>query len=192
VRIRLDISNSADFAWDIDIKKSRARPPEALRGLLRSIAINAREMGRGVFAHRGRFGIHQADPNLRNVWLTKQQKDSVKYVIDRDHPIVARAIQNAGQDGTAIQDMLRLVEETVPVQRIWLDMTSDTPEIATASGNALRNTIEPVLVGLWGYLRHTVGLDPDQARRQLLGTEPFHAFPELVNELASRLESSDR
>ena len=53
-RIRLDISNASDFAWDIDIKKSRARPPEALKSRLRTVAVDARETARKTFKAHSR------------------------------------------------------------------------------------------------------------------------------------------
>jgi hypothetical protein len=186
-RIRLDISNAADFAWDIDIKKSRARPPEALKGRLRAVAIDARETARSVFAHRGRFGNQQADTNLRNVWLTRRSGDSIKYLIDRDHPVTARALELSDAGRPAVEDMLRMLEDAVPVQRIWLDMTGDTQEVASGP-TASRQELETVLAGLWGYLRNTVGLDYEQARLRLLSTEPFNAQPDLVNDVIARLE----
>jgi len=189
-RIRLDISNASDFAWDIDIKKSRARPPEALKSRLRAVAIDARETARGVFAHRGRFGNQQADTNLRNVWVTRRSADSIKYLVDREHPVTARALELSAGGRTAVEHMLRLVEETVPVQRIWLDMTSDAQEVASVP-IASRQELETVIAGLWSYLRNTVGLDREQARLRLLSTEPFNAQPDLVNELVVRLESEE-
>jgi len=186
-RIRLDISNASDFAWDIDIKKSRARPPEALKSRLRAVAIDARETARSIFAHRGRFGNQQADTNLRNVWVTRRSGESIKYLVDREHPVTARALEFSGDGRTAVEQMLRLLEETVPVQRIWLDMTSDAQEVASGP-TASKQEMEAVISGLWGYLRNTVGLDREQARLRLLSTEPFNAQPDLVNEMILRLE----
>ena len=87
-----------------------------------------------------------------------------------------------------IEDMLRVIEKTVPIQRIWLDVTSDASE--TGSSPPLsEEELAPVLAGLWGYLRHTVGLDATEARKRLLTTEPFNSLPELVATLITKLES---
>jgi hypothetical protein len=186
-RIRLDISNASDFAWNIDIKKSRARPPEPLKNRLRALAIDARETARSVFVHRGRFGNQQADVNLQNVWLAGRSGDSIKYLVDREHPVIARALQLSESGRSAVEDMLRVLEDTVPVQRIWLDMTSDAQDVASAPTTS-KEELEAVLVGLWGYLRNTVGLGREQARLRLLSTEPFNMQPDWVNEVVSRLE----
>lgn len=41
--------------------------------------------------------------------------------IEETHPSVAAVLANAGALGPLIKSMLRVIEETVPVQRIWLD-----------------------------------------------------------------------
>jgi len=190
-RIRLDISNASDFAWDIDIKKSRARPPDALKNRLRAVAADARETARSVFVHRGRYGTRQADPTLRNVWTNASGPGLTRYMIDREHPIVNRALATSEDARAVIEDMLRVIEKTVPVQRIWLDMNDDGSE--TGASPALSNAeIEPVLTGLWGYLRHTVGLEAVEARKRLLATEPFNSLPELVAAIITKLESGDQ
>jgi hypothetical protein len=52
-RLRLDIPNSADAAWKIDVRKSNAEPPEFLKGRLRDLAEYVRNQARRVFAFRG-------------------------------------------------------------------------------------------------------------------------------------------
>ena len=52
-RIRVDLPNTADFDWKIDIRKSTARPPVELRERLTKLAEDTRERARRVFAHRG-------------------------------------------------------------------------------------------------------------------------------------------
>src|SRR5262249_14738085 len=56
-RIQVDIPNSQDLEWQIDIKKSTARPPVWLRDRLKSLAERVRAQAREVFAHRGSYGV---------------------------------------------------------------------------------------------------------------------------------------
>ena len=48
-------------------------------------------------------------------------KSGIRYKVDQSHPSVAAVLANAGELQPLIQSMLRVIEETVPVQRIWLD-----------------------------------------------------------------------
>jgi hypothetical protein len=73
-----------------------------------------------------------------------------------------------------------VIEETVPVQRIWLD-TVEKGEVRNANF-ALSPTPEimEVLLGMYLHLTTRVGLAPEAARNQLLCTEPFQNFPEAI------------
>ena len=46
----------------------------------------------------------------------------MSYVINRTHPLVKEALEAAAIDSAKLQQILRLVEEYVPVQQIWVDM----------------------------------------------------------------------
>ncbi len=52
-RIQVDILNSGDRAWRIDVRKATARPPAALRESLTRIAVDVRRAARDVYVHRG-------------------------------------------------------------------------------------------------------------------------------------------
>ena len=46
----------------------------------------------------------------------------MSYVINRRHPLVRDALEANSIDSRELQQILRLVEEYVPVQQIWVDM----------------------------------------------------------------------
>jgi hypothetical protein len=52
-RIQLDFPNDLDFAWDINVRKSRAVPPDALREDLKRIARKTRGVATSIYRHRG-------------------------------------------------------------------------------------------------------------------------------------------
>lgn len=73
-RLRLEFTNSADHEWDIDVKKSIARPPRHLRRRIQDLAEIVRGNARRVFAHRGEYGSRAAVPDLATVWVTGTSK----------------------------------------------------------------------------------------------------------------------
>jgi hypothetical protein len=76
--------------------------------------------------------------------------------------------------------MLRIIEATVPVQRIWLD-TADAHEIPrTGFSGEPPAEVAGVLSIMYRNMVLRRGLSPVLARQQLLRTEPFHQFPDLV------------
>jgi hypothetical protein len=182
-RIRLDLPNSADAEWRIDIKKSAARPPATIRPRLRAIAEKVRAQARGVFAHRGNYGPNQAQPDLERVWKSKDGKGGVLYRVDRDHPSVQAVFEAAGANGNAVESLLRVIEETVPVQRIWLD-TVEKGEVQQPSlPKAPEDEVLIVMLPVYRHLMMKAGLTSDRAKAKLLLIEPFNSYPELIRNL---------
>jgi hypothetical protein len=182
-RIRLDLPNSVDEHWKIDIRKSGARPPVALRSRLTRLAEDTRRRARHVFAHRGesvrRLG---AEPVLQ-AWRPERFHGGMRYRVDVSHPAIKVVLDEAGALRPQIAAMLRVIEETVPVQRIWLDTaeSKDTPRTHFAeqpSGDVL-----DVLKVMYRSLVLRKGMIPGLAREELLRTEPFNNYPALVAQL---------
>jgi hypothetical protein len=81
-RIRVDIPNSVDHLWKIDVRKSSARPPEALRARLRDLADEVRRQARRVFLHRGgaRAVAGRSDPSPQRPWRSVEQAGRLGYL----------------------------------------------------------------------------------------------------------------
>ena len=54
-RIQIDLPNILDVDWQIDIKKSRARPPDHIRQDLKRIIKLTRERAVNIYRHRGKI-----------------------------------------------------------------------------------------------------------------------------------------
>ena len=182
-RLRLDIPNTADADWGIDIKKSVARAPSYIAFRLRDLAEHVRDKARQVFAHRGSYGPRVPTPDLQRAWRVLQRKDSIAYLVDRSHPLVKQVLDQAGPLKEAVVVMLRLLEETMPIQRVWIDAVEKGEIHQGAFEGSPSADIQAVLDVLYRHLVETVGLDRPAARSQLLKTEPFHNYPELIEAL---------
>ncbi len=62
---------------------------------------------------------------LVQLWQAQKTPSGVRYQISLQHPVISNVLSLAGELSPQIQAMLRLIEETVPVQQIWLD-TAET------------------------------------------------------------------
>jgi hypothetical protein len=182
-RVRIDLPNSADMDWKIDIRKSIARPPVTLREHLTRLAEDTRERARRVFAHRGTPPSRAGAEPVANVWRTERFNGGVRYRIDPEHPAVRAVLDQAGASQAEIRTMLRVLEETIPVQRIWLDTTEarETPRTGF-SGEPSSEILEVARV-LYRNLIEKKGMSPEMARRKLQLTEPFNLYPDVVSNL---------
>ena len=184
-RIRLDISNTADTDWRIDVKKSVARPPLTLRPWLTRMAQDTRERARRVFASRGSpINVNARNP-IEQVWRVERTTKGIRYRIDETHPFVSATLDGAASTHKElIRSMLRVIEETVPVQKIWLD-TAEHKEVPLT--NFTSSSDDDLLEVMKALLRSLVvhqGMHIDDAKARLSLTDPFHNFPHLIANLS--------
>jgi hypothetical protein len=182
-RIRLDLPNDMDDHWHIDVKKSTARPPVSIRERLTLLAENVRDRARSVFAHRGSYGPRSPSvAEFIRPWEIRERGGRRIYRVSREHPAVQAVIAALGGERPALDTLLRLLEETVPVQQIWLDMAEMPREPSPPYDGVDFSVIREDLRVLFGALVGA-GLAPGMAVARLRTLEPFNRFPELVEEL---------
>ncbi|CAL62000.2 Conserved hypothetical protein [Herminiimonas arsenicoxydans] len=182
-RIRLDIPNSADIDWKIDVRKSTARPPVQIRERLMLIAEDARERARRVFAHRGNYKKTADGTPIEHAWLSEKSRAGISYRINAKHPAIKGLLDDAGPLKSRIQVLLRILEETVPVQKIWLDTVEakDTPR--TNFSGQPNEHVNEVLLAMYEDMTTRRGMSCALAKLTLGTTEPFHNFPFLISAL---------
>lgn len=182
-RIQLDLPNTIDAAWKIDIKKSKAEPPIALRDWLTRNAESIRSEAKQVFVHRGNRHSARAQSTFCPVWFA-EAGGAPRYRINREHPAIAFLLQ---QGTKAVgEQALRLLETTVPIHRIWLDV-AEKPEVPaparqqlseTEVGAAARSLVERLMQG------HS--LTRAAAIQRIRNLEPFDQFPDLIEALSTQ------
>jgi hypothetical protein len=140
-RIRVDITNEMDSDWKIDVKKSLATPPQNVALALVRYASQVRADAREIFAHRGKYGKRKRDEKVGKVWIAKQTRGQNTYRLDREHPVIKSFIDRFGSRSKEAEAIFRLIEETVPVEQIWLD-SAESPEMRSSPfGAASENEV---------------------------------------------------
>jgi hypothetical protein len=179
-RIRLDIPNSADADWKIDIRKSTARPPVALRSWLIRLAEDTRTRARKAFAHRGHTPRAPNGAPVAQAWRSEHFPGGMRYRIDTEHPAVRAVLDDAGSLLPQLKAMLRVIEETVPVQRIWLDTAENRETPRTGFAGEPPAAVIEVMNVMYRNMVMLKSMSPAVARDRLLHSEPFQNYPELV------------
>jgi hypothetical protein len=179
-RIRLDIPNTADAEWKIDIRKSTARPPVSLRPWLTRLAEDTRERARRVFAYRGSPAPSPGGGTVEQAWRVEHSRTGARYKIDEKHPVIAAVLDGAGPLLPMVKAMLRVVEETVPVQRIWLDTVENKETPRTGFAGEPPEKIVAVLNTIYADMIGRRGISSANAKKMLAVTEPFQNYPGLV------------
>lgn len=149
-RIAIDLPIACDPAWRIDVIKSRARPPAALRSRLVRIGLECRDRARDVFAWRG--GQVRASSQTRQaspLWQEEHVSGRRRYRVDRDHPIIQALFEQGAEAARLARAAISLIERTVPVERIWLDVSEDV-EMPSGSADLGAGLIEDLVTAVRG------------------------------------------
>jgi hypothetical protein len=92
-------------------------------------------------------------------------------------------LSESGDMAERIRAMLRVIEETVPVQRIWLDTSEQRETPRTGFSGAPASDVNAVLSVLYRNMVVRKGLSCAEARNALKQMEPFSSYPDLVDAL---------
>lgn len=126
-RVQIDFPNSLDEAWTIDIKKSRARPPHAVRERLRQII--AKITNRSVTVHRGR-GQKLFQETQAPFWERYADHDGIRFAINDQHPIIVSLAERLSpEDADLMRTLLDSVAASLPVEMIYSDYSTRPREI---------------------------------------------------------------
>lgn len=182
-RIRLDINNDTDGEWHLDVKKSTARPPAVLRPRLTELAAKVRAEARRVFVHRGQYGPRPgAKVELERPWISQLRNGHRIYAINKNHPMVMGVLQRCGAVRSEVDSLLRFLEETVPIQQIWLDTAEQGQEQAPPYDGVDYTLLRADMRRLFDILLNA-GINHETARHRMRSLEPFNRYPDLIKEL---------
>ena len=122
-RIRVDIPNTLDNLWTLDIKKSSAIPPEEVRENLANVIDKIGEKSKVKFTRRGKIETDDSQIHLWN--RMKAREGGYYYEINRNHPLVEVLQTEIGNDNAALNSLLSQIERTLPLNQLYIDMNND-------------------------------------------------------------------
>jgi hypothetical protein len=122
-RVQVDIPNSLDDLWTLDIKKSTAIPPEEVRRNLSNIIKKITDGSKRIWTFRGKKEI---DDSKNHLWNRNKTRDGgIFYEINRDHLMVDEIIRKYPGIKCELKNLLCQIEGTIPLNQLYIDLTND-------------------------------------------------------------------
>lgn len=161
-RVQVDIPNTLDSLWALDIKKSAAYPPEGVRKRLEELIPHFVNASRRTVTYAGRKSITGVQCSL---WNRIEPRPGVfRYEVNVDHPaIVELSHKVLPEQQRVLQSALTLLGDALPHEAIYADMCSDR-----------RSDPLPELIELARNLKSVMGF----GAAQLLDMDPFVRYPQ--------------
>lgn len=186
-RVRVDVPNSLDHLWTLDVKKSAAFPPEAVRNNLKVTVERITEGSRRVYTFRGRRANND---DVVHLWDRSAVRGGVSYGVNREHPLVTALESILPEAGLGLfQKFLQAAERTFPYDALYADMASERRPIATEAEN--KHARED-LYDLASRMLDVIGRETEAAAKFVRGIgtiEPFSRYPDEMEYLKEKLES---
>lgn len=178
LRVRVDIPNTLDHVWRIDVKKSQASPPESVRRELKQIISRIEYAGKKVYRQRGSRSDKGRDVP---VWARRSKGGRVFYEINVEHPAVSSLLKDSPPDlAKRFKDCLALINSTLPYDLLYHDSADDDTELEQPTVDRGRLlAIGRVIVAALAE----AGTPEVDLPNRLLGIEPFSKMPEVVAEI---------
>jgi hypothetical protein len=179
-RIQIDLPNSLDSEWQIDIKKSVARPPIMYKDQLRAYAVKVREQAVEVYRHKGKNVKSIPGQKFVPLWIDHKRGDKWFYKINRKHPLIEEIVKRASTEpDKAIESLISFIEETIPTKSIYIKEAED-PEtqgkpFEGIDQEPIRKTMQQMFSNLISQ-----GKSVDHAKAIVLNIDPFNQFPHLL------------
>lgn len=167
-RIGIDIPNTMDAEWKIDVKKASAQPPPAVRKRLAKIIDRLAEGSRRTYKGRG---TGQASINRLPVWIRRQNKNRISYDIATDYPAIKALRESLSPtSGKRYDRVLRLVAASLPIELLHHDISAH-PKAVHASQLAVPD-LRRVVSTMCGVLVEQ-GLSCQEIKEWMRSAEPF-------------------
>lgn len=123
-RISIDIPNTLDTEWQIDVKKASAKIPDVIRKRIKNICFSSIDKAIKVYTHRGAYIKRKGEKkDIVYLWKARQKKGKRYYEINEDHPVYQLISEYLGDDAYIFNDYVRLIGESLPVSLIVSDFS---------------------------------------------------------------------
>jgi len=175
-RVQVDIPNTFDDLWALDIKKSAAYPPDAIRKRLKELIPHFADTSKKTVTYPGR---KQSSKGFVPLWMrVEPNHGAFRYELNMDHPVIqSLSSRLAEEDQRYFQMLLCLFGDTLPFESIYADMCGDRRMVGDEE--ALESLIEIAmnLIEITGF-----------SIEQVLCIDPIIRYPQYHEKLRMELK----
>jgi hypothetical protein len=144
-RVRIDIPNSMDADWKIDVKKSSAQLPPIVRDRLKKVIERILAGSKRTYSKRGQKLVdHERLP----MWHRLQADGQIRYRPNAEHPAFSDFADSLPPDlRRGFFNCISLVGASLPIETLFADMAGTAEQIVPdqVDEDALSQAVQAVL-----------------------------------------------
>lgn len=177
-RVRIELPNSMDAEWKIDVKKSSAQLPALVRERLKRVLERILDGSKRTYRRRGQKLV---DKNRMPMWHRVMVDDTIRYRPNAEHPAFVDFAESLPQDfRTGFFNCIALVGASLPLDTLHADIAGNAEQLAVDSVeyDALAQAVEATLSRLLER-----NFDLETITSMLKDIEPFRSSWEMTKRI---------
>lgn len=183
-RVRVDIPNSLDDLWTLDVKKSTATPPEEVKKNLAVIVGKISEGSRRTWTYRGK---KETSDQIVHVWNRMVARDGgVYYEVNPNHPMIGALTDEHPEIKPQLDNIIKQISYSLPLNSLYIDLTND---------EKIKNDSDDSIGDVVALMKTIVCSSPAAVRSQLIEslmmTEPFCNYKEEIEAAKKKGDFND-
>ena len=183
-RIRVDVPNSLDHLWTLDIRKSTAVPPDVIKKNLMRIVKRISEGSKRAWTFRGKREISD---NGSHLWSKTKIRDGVVYNLNRDH-LMLKLLSDSlnAEQNKLLENYLRMAECNLPLNQLYVDLNNEEQVNVRKEKDAEAEAMDTA----FSILANIVN-DPERNMQiqLMMQTDPFCNYKKVVDMLTKELKN---
>mgnify|MGYP002560424449 FL=1 len=185
-RIRVDIPNTLDDIWGIDIKKQNASIPKRILHQLRKTVMDALEISVNQQTYRGRKA--KVNDDMDYIWDRKEGRNQTFfYQINRESKLFQFVKERMSETDYGYLEMLVTeIERNIPTQQMYIDKSNEA--IAIEETDSRFDDVYQIAVTMAVALKKVGSQSYKEIIDGLMKSEPFCNYPKLTQKLTDNFK----
>ncbi|WP_197685766.1 ATP-binding protein [Brevirhabdus pacifica] len=185
-RVRVDIPNTMDADWKIDVRKANAQMPPIVRERLRKIVERLQGTSKRTYKRRGQKLV---DDRKLPFWNRVLQDGKIIYRPNVDHPSISGFEESLPEEfRNGFRTCLKLIGSGLPIESLHADMLGGAEDVFAEEADfvSLSEGAETAIRALRG-----MGMAVSDIVANLCTNEPLRSHKDEVRRLAEAIEQGE-
>ncbi len=181
-RIRVDIPNSLDDIWSIDIKKQQASIPKQILHRLKKAVEDALDFSVRQQSYRGR--TKKVNDDIDYIWDRKEgRNNTIFYLINRESKLFQFVREKMSEEDYGYLEMLLTeIENNLPIQQLYIDKSNECVSVPEETDERFDDVYQ-MAVTLASTMMNIRSDGWEAIVNDLMNSEPWCKYPKIKDKL---------
>lgn len=175
-RVKVDIPNTLDEIWSIDVKKSSASIPSLIKNKLFASVNKTINKSKNIYTSRT-HNPHK-EQGYTCVWDTIKERDKTFYKINRELPMLNKLTESMNDEQLKLLDMILIdIENNIPKYEVFNQIANDNDDDVDEERDVLERLVSFIKISMPSSLNDAIVII-----ETVVCSEPYCKYENIKNE----------